>query len=418
MAVGGYRSLERLRGGLSPQDLQKLVTESGLCGRGGAGFPTGMKWSFVPMGGNAPRPKYIVANADEMEPGTFKDRVLLEHNPHGMVESMVLAGFAIQAEVGYIFLRGEYRLAAERLARAIAEAHSAGFLGSPLNGLDFRFELHLHRSAGRYICGEETALLNSLEGKRAVPRAKPPYPQTVGLWGQPTVVQNVETLYNLPHIVNNGAAWFRNLSRGSDGGTKIYGMSGHVAKPGWWELPLGTTARDLLENHTGGMLRGFGFRALLPGGASTAFLVEEHLNLPMDFSSLPAHVGRLGTGTMIVLDDHTCPVAFVLNLEKFFARESCGWCTPCREGLPWVVRILDALENGRATSDDVALLEDHAALLGPGHTFCALAPGATEPLKSALKYFREDFVRHIRIHGCPWRSPTRRIQHRTMEVSA
>ncbi|MFY4728817.1 NADH-quinone oxidoreductase subunit NuoF [Nitrospira sp. BLG_2] len=400
--TGGYRSLARLADGLSPQDIQRLVTESGLRGRGGAGFPTGSKWSFVPMGSDAPRPKYIVANADEMEPGTFKDRVLMEGDPHGLVEGMILAGYAIQAEIGFIFLRGEYRLSAQRLTNAISEAYTEGHLGRTLHGSDFRFDLHLHTSAGRYICGEETALLNALEGKRAIPRAKPPYPQTAGLWGQPTVVQNVETMYNLPHIVNHGAAWYHNLSRSKDGGTKLYGMSGRVAHPGCWELPLGTTARELLEHYAGGMSSGFSFRGLLPGGASTAFLVQEHLDLPMDFSSIPPQVSRLGTGTMIVLDDRTCPVGFVLNLEQFFARESCGWCTPCREGLPWVARILESFEEGRATNDDLTLLEMHAEFLGPGRTFCALAPGAVEPLKSALKYFRDDFVRHIRMGQCPW----------------
>ncbi len=401
--TGGYRSFKRLAAGLSPQDIQQLVTESGLRGRGGGGFQTGAKWSFVPMGSDASRPKYLVANADEMEPGTFKDRILLEGDPHAMVEGMVLAGYAIQAEVGYIFLRGEYHRAAERLSRAIGEAYAAGHLGATLPGVEFRFDLYLHTSAGRYICGEETALLNALEGKRAIPRAKPPYPQTAGLWGRPTVVQNVETLYNVPHIVNYGAAWYRGLSRGKDGGTKIYGMSGHVHEPGWWELPMGTTLRELVEERAGGMLPGFGFRGLLPGGASTAFLTEEHFHLPMDFSSIPAHLSRLGTGTMIVLDDRTCPIGFLLNLERFFARESCGWCTPCREGLPWVARILSLFEEGRATSDDLALLEWHAQRLGPGHTFCALAPGAVEPLKSALIYFRDDFLRHIRLGSCPWR---------------
>ncbi|HEU5406758.1 MAG TPA: NADH-quinone oxidoreductase subunit NuoF, partial [Nitrospira sp.] len=389
--TGGYRSLKRLADGLSPQDIQQLVTESGLRGRGGAGFPTGSKWSFVPMGSDVPRPKYIVANADEMEPGTFKDRVLMEGDPHGLVEGMILAGYAVQAEVGFIFLRGEYHLSAQYLTNAVSEAYKEGLLGRTLPGTDFRFDLHLHASAGRYICGEETALLNALEGKRAIPRAKPPYPQAAGLWGRPTVVQNVETLYNLPHIVNHGSTWYHGLSRSKDGGTKLYGMSGRVAHPGCWELPLGTTARELLEQYADGMFDGFGFRGLLPGGASTAFLTEEHLDLPMDFSSIPPQVGRLGTGTMIVLDDRTCPVGFVLNLEKFFARESCGWCTPCREGLPWVARILQSFEEGRATHDDLTLLEMHSTLLGPGHTFCALAPGAVEPLKSALKYFRDDF---------------------------
>ncbi|HWF60630.1 MAG TPA: NADH-ubiquinone oxidoreductase-F iron-sulfur binding region domain-containing protein [Nitrospira sp.] len=405
---GGYRSLQILAAGMAPQDLQRLVAEAGLRGRGGAGFPTASKWSFVPMGSDAPKPKYIVANADEMEPGTFKDRVLLEGEPHGLVESMIIAGYALEAEVGFIFLRGEYHLSAARLTQAIAEAYAEGYLGKPLPGTAFRFDLHLHASAGRYICGEETALLNALEGKRAIPRAKPPYPQTVGLWGQPTIVQNVETLYNLPHIVNHGSAWYQSLSRSKDGGTKIYGISGRVTHPGWWELPLGTTARELLEQHAGGMVNGVSFRGLLPGGASTAFLTEEHLDLPMDFSSIPSQVGRLGTGTMIVLDDHTCPVGFVLSLEKFFARESCGWCTPCREGLPWVARILESFEEGRATHDDLALLDMHADLLGPGYTFCALAPGAMAPLQSALKYFRDDFVRHITLGRCPVNSKQKR----------
>jgi NADH-quinone oxidoreductase subunit F len=409
---GGYRSLQRIAAGLAPKDVQRLVTEAGLRGRGGGGFLTGTKWSFVPMGPDAPKPKYIVANADEMEPGTFKDRVLMEGDPHGLVEGMILAGYAIDAEIGYIFLRGEYHLSAQRLRQAIAEAYEAGYLGQPLPGTGFRFDLHLHASAGRYICGEETALINALEGKRAVPRAKPPFPQTVGLWGQPTIVQNVETLYNLPHIINHGSDWYHRLSRSQDGGTKIYGVSGRVTNPGWWELPLGTTARELLERYAGGMAEGVRFRGLLPGGISTEFMTEEHLDLPMDFSSIPPEVGRLGTATMIVLDDHTCPVGFVLNLEKFFARESCGWCTPCREGLPWVAKILTSFEEGRATSDDLSLLKMHTKWLAPGHTFCGLAPGAMAPLQSALKYFHDDFERHISSGGCPWSRKS--AQHRIL----
>jgi NADH-quinone oxidoreductase subunit F len=409
---GGYRSLQRLAAGLSPKDMQRLVTEAGLRGRGGGGFPTGSKWSFVPMGADAPKPKYIVANADEMEPGTFKDRVLMEGDPHGLVEGMILAGYALDAEVGYIFLRGEYHLPAQRLTQAIAEAYAEGYLGQPLSGTGFRFDIHLHASAGRYICGEETALINALEGKRAVPRAKPPFPQTVGLWGKPTIVQNVETLYNLPHIINHGSDWYHSLSRGKDAGTKIYGISGRVANPGWWELPLGTTARELLERYAGGMADAVRFRGLLPGGISTAFMTEEHLDLPMDFSSIPPQIGRLGTGTMIVLDDQTCPVGFVLNLEKFFARESCGWCTPCREGLPWVAKILASFEEGRATNEDLSLLEMHTKWLAPGHTFCGLAPGAMAPLQSALKYFRDDFERHITLGGCPW--SRKAAQHRVL----
>jgi NADH-quinone oxidoreductase subunit F len=401
--TGGYASVRRTLKDLAPLDVQRLVTDSGLRGRGGAGFPTGKKWSVVPMGKQAPRPKYLVVNADEMEPGTFKDRILLEGDPHQMIESMIIAGYGIEADVGYIFLRAEYQLAAKRLRRAIAEAGDRGYLGRHIFGSEFDFNIYLHSSAGRYICGEETALLNALEGKRAIPRAKPPFPQVSGLWGQPTVVQNVETLYNVPHIVTHGADWYRGLGKGKDGGTKLYGISGKVQRPGWWELPMGTTAGELLMNHAGGMQKGVRFRGLLPGGASTAFLVEEHLTFPMDFVSIPPSISRMGTGTMIVLDDYTCPVGFVANLEQFFAQESCGWCTPCREGLPWIFRILESMEAGRGALSDLDLLSAHTSLLGFGHTFCALAPGAMDPLHSALRYFQDDFIQHIREAGCRYR---------------
>lgn len=355
------------------------------------------------MGDAAPQPKYLVANADEMEPGTFKDRLLLEGDPHQLIEGMIVSAYAIQANVAYIFLRAEYRLAARLLAKAIAEAYSAGYLGQNILGLGYSLELHLHVSAGRYICGEETGLLNALEGKRAIPRAKPPFPQASGLWGKPTIVNNVETLCNIPHIVNNGPEWFKGLSHSEDGGTKIYGVSGKVKHPGAWELPMGTTIREILEEYAGGMRDSLKFRGLLPGGASTDFLVEEHLDVKMDFDSVQAAGSRLGTGTMIILDDQTCPVGLVQNLEHFFAQESCGWCTPCRDGLPWTAQILQALESGRGQPRDLQRLTLHTKLLGPGHTFCALAPGAMEPLQSALKYFRTDFERHISEKRCPWR---------------
>ncbi|HEX2056042.1 MAG TPA: SLBB domain-containing protein, partial [Nitrospiraceae bacterium] len=270
--AGGYESVRSTVGRIEPKALQNVVVESGLRGRGGAGFPTGKKWSFVPMGEDAPRPKYLVANADEMEPGTFKDRLLLEGDPHQMVEGMVVSAYAIGADVGYIFLRQEYVLAERRLKQAIAEAYEQGYLGRNIAGSGWNFDLFLHTSAGRYICGEETALLNALEGKRAIPRAKPPYPQVSGLWGRPTVVQNVETLYNVPHIALRGAEWYRALGRGTDGGTKIYGVSGRVNRPGAWELPMGTTVREVVDEHAGGMKPQTRFRGLLPGGASTAFL--------------------------------------------------------------------------------------------------------------------------------------------------
>jgi NADH-quinone oxidoreductase subunit F len=405
--AGGYESVRKTLRTLTPPEVQKLVSDSRLRGRGGAGFPTGQKWSFVPMGPEAPRPKYLVVNADEMEPGAFKDRILLEGDPHQMIESMIVAAYAIEADTGYIFLRWEYTLAATRLRRAIAEARAHGYLGRNILGSGFSFEIHLHTSAGRYICGEETALLNSLEGKRAIPRAKPPYPQVSGLWGKPTIVQNVETLYNVPHIVTHGADWYRRLSRGNDGGTKIYGISGKVRRPGAWELPMGTPIREILEQHAGGMREGVRFRALLPGGASTAFLLEEHLDLPMDFESLPKAGSRMGTGTIIIMDDATCPVGLLANLEHFFAQESCGWCTPCREGLPWTHQILRAIEDGDGRPDDLEHLEMHTKFLGPGNTFCALAPGAMDPLSSGLKYFRDDFLQHIREKRCPWRGRSR-----------
>ena len=400
--AGGYEAVRKALRTLSPSDIQRVVTESTLRGRGGAGFPTGKKWSFVPMGPSAPRPKYLVVNADEMEPGTFKDRYLLEGDPHQMIESMIVAGYALEADVGYVFLRQEYHLAARRLTRAIAEAYERGFLGRHILGSDFSFDVHLHTSAGRYICGEETALLNALEGKRAIPRAKPPYPQVSGLWGKPTVVQNVETLYNVPHIVLHGASWYRSLGRGKEGGTKLYGVSGPVNRPGLWERPMGTPISEILDIEAGGMPPGHRFRALLPGGASTAFLTEDHLDLPMDFDSIQAGGSRMGTGTMIVLDDQTCPVGFMMNLEQFFAQESCGWCTPCREGLPWVALILKSFEEGLGKPSDFEILRMHTNFLGPGNTFCALAPGAMDPLSSALTYFQDDFERHVREQRCPW----------------
>jgi NADH-quinone oxidoreductase subunit F len=402
--AGGYQALRKALREMAPQDVTEVVKNSNLRGRGGAGFPTGQKWSFVPMGDDAPHPKYLLINADEMEPGTFKDRLLLEGAPHQLIEGIILSAYAIQADVAYIFLRWAYKLAAKRLKQAIAEVYQAGYLGKNILGTAYSLELHLHTSAGRYICGEETALLNAMEGRRATPRSKPPFPPVVGLWGKPTIVNNTETLSNVPHIVDRGAAWFKDLSYTSDGGTKLYGASGKVKKPGLWELPMGTPIRQILEDHAGGMRDGFRFRGLLPGGASTDFLVEEHLDVKMDYESVQKAGSRLGTGTMIVLDDQTCPVGMVQNLLYFFAQESCGWCTPCRDGLPWTAQLLQAIDDGRGQPGDLERLELHCRLIGSlSHTFCALAPGAVEPLQSALKYFRQDFQQHIREKRCPWR---------------
>lgn len=400
--AGGYQAVRKALK-MAPGDITTLVKTSGLRGRGGAGFPTGLKWSFVPMGSDAPHPKYLVANADEMEPGTFKDRLLLEGDPHQLIEGMIIAAYAIQADIGYIFLRAEYTVAAQRLRKAIAEAYENHSLGKNILGSGYSLEMYLHVSAGRYMCGEETGLLNALEGKRANPRSKPPFPQVSGLWGKPTIVQNVETLCNLPHIVNQGADWFKGLSRGADGGTKLYGVSGKVKHPGLWELPMGTTVREILEDRAGGIRDGMKLRGFLPGGASTDFLTEQHLDVAMDFNEVQKAGSRLGTATMIVLDDHTCPVGMVWNLEHFFAQESCGWCTPCWSGLNWAEKILRAMEAGRGEPGDLEKLEFQTKFNAPGHTFCALAPGAMEPLQSALKYFRDDFEQHIREHRCPWR---------------
>jgi NADH-quinone oxidoreductase subunit F len=402
--AGGYQAIRKvLKGGMTSKSVTAEVKNANLRGRGGAGFSTGLKWSFVPLGKDVPNPTYLVINADEMEPGTFKDRFLLERNPHQLIEGAIIAGFAIEADIAYIFLRGEYTLAAERLSRAIAEAYERNYLGKDILGSGYSLELHLHLSAGRYICGDETGLLNALEGKRANPRAKPPFPVVVGLFGKPTIVNNVETISCVPHIINNGAEWFHGLSRTKDGGTKLYGVSGKVKRPGLWELPMGTTARELLEEHAGGMRDGLTFRGLLPGGSSTPFIVEEHLDTPMDFTEMPKAGSRLGTGTMIVLDDHTCPVGMAWNMTKFFARESCGFCTPCWSGLGWAERILRSIEDGQGKPGDLDKLDSQANMWGPGNTFCALAPGAADPLQTAMKYFRPDFERHIAEHRCPWR---------------
>ena len=390
--AGGYRALRKALAGMTPAAVITEVKDANLRGRGGAGFPTGLKWGFVPK--DAPHPRYVVANGDEMEPGTFKDRLLLERDPHQLIEGMALAGFATGSDIGYVFLRGEYKLGARRVARALAEAYDAGYLGANILRSGYSFELYLHLSAGRYMCGEETGMLNALEGKRANPRAKPPFPPVSGLFGMPTTVNNVETLCNVPPIVDKGAAWFRSLSRTKDGGTKLYGASGKVKRPGLWELPMGTTVREILEEHAGGMQEGVRFRGLLPGGASTDFLTEQHLDVPMDFTEVQKAGSRMGTGTMIVLDDKTCPVGMVWNLEHFFAQESCGWCTPCWSGLAWTEKILFALEQGTGNTRDLDTLAFQTKFL---------APGAAEPLQSALKYFRVDFERHIVEKRCPWK---------------
>jgi len=391
----GWQAYQKALQEMKPTEVAELVKAAGLRGRGGAGFPTGVKWGFMPRGGEQPEKRpthiYMVANADEMEPGTFKDRLLMEGDPHQFIEAMAISSYAIGADIAYVFIRGEYTECQRKLQRAIDEATEAGYLGEDIFGTGYNLKIYLHMSAGRYICGEETALLSALEGRRAVPRHKPPFPAASGLFGQPTTVNNVETLCNVPHIINHGADWYKTLGLHKDGGTKIFGASGHVARPGLVELPLGTKLSEVLD-YFGGVRGGKRLKAVLPGGGSTPMLTEQHLDTPLDYEGVGAVGSRLGTGTLVVMDESTSMVGVLKNLEHFYAQESCGWCTPCRDGLPWVERMLADLEAGKGQPGDIELLDLHVKLLGPGKTFCAHAPGAMGPLESALLYFRDELA--------------------------
>ena len=381
----------------SSDDTLNTIKEAVVKGRGGAGFPAGIKWSLMapPDGG----PRYLVCNADEMEPGTFKDRLLMERLPLQLIEGMLISAYAIGATAGYIFIRGEYILAAERLSTAIEELKANNLVGDNILGSDFSFDLHVHTGAGRYICGEETALINCLEGRRANPRTKPPFPQVAGAWGRPTVVNNVETLHNVSAIILHGSKWYQDLPKAKGvvetPGTKLFGCSGLVNDPGLWELPFGYTAREIIEDFAGGMQEGRTLKAWLPGGASTDFLTAEHLDTVVDFDTIQKAGSRMGTGLLMVVDEEQDMVPLVRNLEIFFQRESCGWCTPCRDGLPWGVKILTAINDGEGQIGDVEKLEGLTRDLWIGKTFCAHAPGAMEPLMSAIKYFRPEFDQKI-----------------------
>ena len=388
----GYTAARKALLDMAQADIVSTVKDSGLKGRGGAGFPTGVKWSLMPAD-ESQNIRYLLCNADEMEPNTWKDRLLMEQLPHLLIEGMLISARALKAYRGYIFLRGEYVDAARNLKRAVKEAEAAGLLGKNIMGSGFDFELIVHTGAGRYICGEETALINSLEGRRANPRAKPPFPAAVGVWGKPTCVNNVETLCNVPAIVGNGVEWYTSLARPESGdhGTKMMGFSGKVKTPGIWELPFGITARELFEDYAGGMRDGYILKCWQPGGAGTGFLLPEHLEAPMYSGGVAKYGTRMGTGLALAVDNTVSMVSLLRNMEEFFARESCGWCTPCRDGLPWSVKTLRALENGQGTPEDMEILARLVDFLGPGKTFCAHAPGAVEPLGSAIKYFREEF---------------------------
>jgi NADH-quinone oxidoreductase subunit F len=397
--AGGFTALEKGLREMSPDSVQQVVIDSGLRGRGGAGFPTGKKWSFVPR--DLPGPRWLICNCDEMEPGTYKDRILLEANPYSLLEGMILACYAIGVRHAFIFIRRGYEQAAANLRKGISEAKAAGLIGRNICNSGFDCDIDVHLSAGRYICGEETALMNALEGHRPNPRVKPPFPAIKGLWGGPTVVNNVESLANIPDIILNGADWFRSLGCHQGAvGTKLFCVSGHVARPSCVELPLGIKLGDIINIHSGGMRGGSSFKACLPGGASTPYLTAGHLDLPMDFDTVAAAGSRLGTGGVVVFDHNTCMVAATLNLVRFYARESCGWCTPCREGLPFVVHLLEKIESGKGGFEDVEILREHVKYLN--YAFCALAPGAMGPVDGLLRHFEDEIGTHITGHGCPF----------------
>ncbi len=398
-SVGGFDALATALREMTPVEVQQQVIDSGLRGRGGAGFPTGKKWSFVPR--DLPGPRYLICNSDEMEPGTYKDRVLLERNPHILVEGMALACYALGVHHAFIFVRHGYEQAAINLRAAIAAAHRSGFLGDNILGSDFSLELDVHQSAGRYICGEETALINALEGKRANPRVKPPFPAIKGLWEQPTVVNNVETLANIPAIITGGPLWWKGTAATPEAaGTKLFCVSGHVANTECFELPLGITLGEIIDGPCGGMRPGSSFKACIPGGASTPYMTGAHRDVPMDFDPVAKAGSRLGTGGIIVFDHTTCMVAATLNLTRFYVRESCGWCTPCREGLPFVAHTLERIETGRGTDRDIEILREHVKMLN--YAFCALAPGAMGPVEGLLRLFGDELEAHVSGKKCPF----------------
>ncbi len=388
---GGYRGIETALK-LKSDNIIEMIKDSGLRGRGGAGFSTGLKWSFIPK--DPKLPKYFLCNADESEPGTFKDRLIMEKKPHLLLEGLMIGSYAIGADSGYIYIRGEYTRAEHRLEQAIEEAYAKGYLGQNIFGSDFSLELHLHRGAGAYICGEETALLESIEGFRAQPRSKPPFPALAGLYHLPTVINNVETLACVPSILERGAPWFASIGPSKSPGPKLFSVSGHVRKPGVYELPMGLTLQNLIFDHCGGMRDDKALKAVIPGGASAPVLTVSHLDTPMDFESLAAIGSMLGSAGVIVMDETTCMVKTALVINRFFSHESCGKCTPCREGTPWMTQILERIENGDGREGDVQLLESLCSGIF-GRCFCALGDAAAMALRGILKNFKDEVLHHI-----------------------
>jgi NADH-quinone oxidoreductase subunit F len=396
----GYQALDKALA-MTPDEVIALVKESGLRGRGGAGFPTGQKWSFIPQGDDGPgaKPKYLVINADESEPGTCKDMPLMMANPHVLVEGAIIAAYAIRARHAFIYLRGEVVPVLRRLQSAVAEAYAAGYLGSDVMGSGFGLDLIVHAGAGAYICGEETALLDSLEGRRGQPRLRPPFPAVAGLYACPTVVNNVESIASVPAVVSGGVDWFKSMGSEKSPGFTLYSLSGHVTRPGQYEAPLGITLRELLE-YAGGVRAGHELKFWTPGGSSTPLLTAEHLDVPLDYENVAKAGSMLGTKALQIFDETTCVVRAVRRWTQFYAHESCGKCTPCREGTYWLAQIYARLEAGQAGEADIdKLLDVSDAILGK--SFCALGDGAASPILSSVKYFRDEYLAHLD-GGCPF----------------
>jgi NADH-quinone oxidoreductase subunit F len=396
-SLGGYQGLAKALKEYKPAEVTDMVKRSGLRGRGGAGFPTGVKWGFVPK--ESGKPIYLCVNADESEPGTFKDRLIIEKDPHQLIEGTIISAYALGCHQAFIYIRGEFCYGAEVLNKAIAEAYDKGYLGKNILGSSFDLDLIVHRGAGAYICGEETALLESIEGKRGHPRLKPPFPAVIGLYGSPTVINNVETLANVSHIINNGAEWYASIGVEKNTGTRLFGVSGHVMKRGVYELPMGTPMRELLFDHCGGMRNGRRLKAIVPGGSSVPVLTADQVDVPLDFDSIAKAGSMLGSAGIIVMDDSTCMVKAALRISKFYAEESCGQCTQCREGTEWIYRILTRLENGQGKSGELELLLDVCASM-KGRTICPLSDAAAMPIESYIQKFYDEFAAHIQEQRC------------------
>jgi len=393
---GGYQALEKALG-MSRDDVIEVVKQSGLRGRGGAGFPTGVKWSFMPKDDG--KPHYLLINADESEPGAFKDRELIRWTPHQVIEGALIGAYAIRAQHVYIYIRGEFFEPAQILARAIEEAYAAGLAGKNILGSGVDIDITLHCGAGAYICGEETALMNSLEGRRGQPRIKPPFPAAVGAFGMPTTINNVETISSVSHIIKNGAEWYRSFGTEKSPGTKLFNVSGHVVRRGNFELPLGFNLKELIYDVCGGIRDGRSLKAVIPGGSSVPILTADEIDIPMDYESVAKAGSMLGTASVIVMDDRTCIVKQVRRIVEFYAHESCGQCTPCREGTAWLAKILRRIERGEGREEDLDLLLDIGQNMS-GTTICVLSDSAAAPVASSIRKFREEYLAHIRDGVC------------------